>query len=544
MKRIAIAVSIILLLVMFSPYFPILAQPTHIPHQNPVTAKESPNPASLLHFYGSVAELTAARQYQDAQTLLEEVKYAAVPTELWDVIDSCNTAFRELVTTLNNLEVLLDEASTLFSHDQFSDARQKLNAAETTIYGAQLLLKDVETVTDTIGDRLGVFAASAGSEIRQAYEHHQGNLRRLRQLISELDQLRESLVVNPLMVIETKFYYPTFLEVSAPETAYPGLPITISGQVSSTGDNVDRTVKVRLDNIQLAEETIQGQFSLQITPPPQISTGQHSLTVVVTPQGNYADASKSLPINISVIPIRAEIQVPPLIIIPKTIRISGKVHHGLTPVEDAKVSLVFRGATTMVKTSADGSFTTTIEAPFDLSLVGPQELTTRIEPVEPWYASLAIKRGIFTINPAIIGVMLVVFVSLGLLVRSRVRTRLPSPREEMVIPQAELPEVPTVTLPEPKYEFPGIKGRILSAYLNGLGAVEKVTGIPMAPHATLREFVNAVSPLLSTAIKPFTELTVIVENVLYSSHKLDENTAAKAEQLAAIIKEELHSGAA
>lgn len=114
----------------------------------------------------------------------------------------------------------------------------------------------------------------------------------------------------------------------------------------------------------------------------------------------------------------------------------------------------------------------------------------------------------------------------------------------MVIPQAELPELPGVTPPEPKYKFTGIKGKILSAYLSGLEAVEEVAGIALAPYTTLREFVNAASPRLPGAIKPFTELTTIAENALYSSHKLDENTAANAELLAGITKEELHNGAA
>ncbi len=115
----------------------------------------------------------------------------------------------------------------------------------------------------------------------------------------------------------------------------------------------------------------------------------------------------------------------------------------------------------------------------------------------------------------------------------------------MVIPEPGLREPLIVApAPRPRYEFSGTKGRVLSAYLSGLGIVEKVTGIPMAPQTTLREFLNAAASQLPTAIKPFVELTLVAENALYSTHKLDEDTAAKAERLAAIIKEELYSGAA
>ncbi len=221
------------------------------------------------------------------------------------------------------------------------------------------------------------------------------------------------------------------------------------------------------------------------------------------------------------------------------------MYHDLNPIQDARVSFVFRGSSTTVKPATDGSFTATIEAPLNLSLVGPQELGITVEPVEPWYTSLETKRQIFVINPAIIGVMLVASISLGLLVFNRVRTRPPGRREKMVIPEARLREpLIVVPTPRPRYEFSGTRGRVLSAYLNGLGVVEKVTGIPMAPHTTLREFPNAVAPQLPTAIKPFIELTLIAENALYSARKLDESTAAKAEQLAAIIKQELYGGTA
>ena len=140
--------------------------------------------------------------------------------------------------------------------------------------------------------------------------------------------------------------------------------------------------------------------------------------------------------------------------------------------------------------------------------------------------------------------MLLAFISLGLLVYNRVRTRPSSPRGERVIPEAEFREPLTVTPSRPKYEFTGIKGRILTAYLNVLGTVEEATGIPTAPHITLREFLNAATPRLPAAVKSFTELTLMAETALYSVQELDENTTTRAEQLAGTIKEELHSGAA
>lgn len=667
MKRLAIVLSIIILLATISPGFSILAQPTHTPHENPAATKSSSDLAALLLSYSKTFDLIATRQYQDAQSVLNELEQANIPDELRYIIDRYNTLTQELLTTLDNLESLLDEASILLSCNQISDAKEKLDEAEAITYDTQFLLKDIEAATNTLGDRLGVPAAPATSQIRQAYDHLEQSLHPPRQLSNELNQLQQSLADrrqtqtielmptelslsispasafvgnsitasgrltsdgNPLAnrkltlfldseplvtttdldgsyatkitipyeyvstmtlnavyvpsgdddvdtylasksspVVVNTMSHSTLLEVSAPETAHPGLPITISGQVSSTGDNIERTIKVLWDNTQLAEETIQGQFSLEITPPPQTSTEEHSLTVVATPQGRYSGTSKKLGIDISRLSIQTDIQVPQFIIMLEPIQIRGKVSHNLAPVQDARVSLAFRQSSTTAKTATDGSFTatmrlprlsvptsvsanpffattTTVELPLDLSLVGPQQLTITIEPVEPWYAPFQIERWVFTVNPLNIGLMLVAFLSLGLLVYNQVRTRVPKIRKEKVIPQPQVRELPAVTpTVEHKHKFTGIKGRILSAYISGLEAVEKITSISMTAHVTLREFLKTTTPWLPTAIKPFSELTTIAEVALYSAHRLDEDIAIRAEQLATTVKEELHSEA-
>ena len=644
MKKFAIALSTMILLAMLSPCFYILAQPTHTPHENPGIAKESPNLISLLLFYSNVFDLAATRAYTDATSMLDKLEDANVPDDLRYLINRYSTLSQQLFTTLDNLETLLSEVETLIARYQVSEARQMLDNAGVALHDAQFLLDDIEMATSTLGDKLGVFAAKAGSQIRLAYDHLDRALRRLRQLTDEFHQLQASLAeiqgtqaveliptelslsitpasvfvgdnitasgrltadgnplanrkltlllddeslvtttdlnglyttnmsvlhkygatmtlkavytpaddnidtyqacTSPPVVINANFY-PTFLKVSVPETGYPGQSVTISGQISPTGGAGDRTVRVLLDDTQLTEEMKQSQFNIQITLPPQVSTGEHSLTVVVTPQGRYFGVSKDLTINTSRIPIRVEIQKPLLVLIPKSIEVSGEVRRSLGPLEDARVRLSFEDSSTEVKTSANGSFTTTIDVPSDLFSVGPQEFRITIEPAEPWYAPAQITGQMFIISPANIGLMSAAFVSLGLVVFNRVRPRLPSRREKIVIPEATLQELfIAAQAPRPEHELGGIKDRILSAYLNGLGVVEKVTGTPMAPHTTLREFLNTAAPQLPAAIKPFVELTLIAENTFYSAHKFEESTAARAEQLVVIIKEELYGGAA
>lgn len=542
MKRLALALSIIILLVILSPVFSIYAQPSHTPHENPATTGSSPDSIALLLAYGSVFDFAATRQYQDAHRLLIELEKAHIPDEIEYIIEQYSTLSRQLFNALNYAESLLDEASKLFTSNQLADARAKLDSAGVTIGEAQFLLKDIETATSKLADSLGIFAASALGQTRQAFARLQESLERLRQLTDELNQLRESLKRNPRMIIKTSFHYATSLEISAPGTAYPGLPFTINGQVSSTGSHIDRTVRILLDNTQLIEATIRDEFSFDIITPPQTSTGKHNLTIMVPPQGRYLGASRKLDIGISRIPLQADIQVPQLIIVPRTIQVSGKISHQLAPVSGAGVNLAFKQSSATVITAADGSFTTSLDVPFDLHLIGPQELIVTVAPVEPWYAVLQTETRILAINPANLGLMLVVFLSFGLLTYTRTRNRPTLKRKEEVIPHPPTTETPRPALTtRPRYQFTGTRGSILSAYKKSLVVVENSAGIPMTAHITLREYLKIVTPQLPDAAKPFTELTAIAEVALYSAHRLNVNTATKAEQLAATIQGELYN---
>ena len=77
------------------------------------------------------------------------------------------------------------------------------------------------------------------------------------------------------------------------------------------------------------------------------------------------------------------------------------------------------------------------------------------------------------------------------------------------------------------------------AYGGALKVVEKITGITMEPHRTLREYLNATVPDLSGAAGAFTELTGMAEIVLYSNRDIASDLVEKAEGCAAAIKEEL-----
>src|SRR4030042_797616 len=105
-------------------------------------------------------------------------------------------------------------------------------------------------------------------------------------------------------------------------------------------------------------------------------------------------------------------------------------------------------------------------------------------------------------------------------------------------------EPPPGLFPSPAFK-PGLTAitlRVISAYRAVLSIIEKVTGVIMAPHVTLREFPRMINLSSPDAAEGFAELTTITETALYSPRESPEKTSARAEKLAAAIKEELSNG--
>ena len=258
----------ILLLVVLSPCFSILAQPTRTPHENPATAEASLNPVSLLRFYGNVFDLAAASQYQDAQSRLNELEYANIPDRLRYLIDRYSTLCRQLFTALDELEPLFTEVETLLARYQLNEAKQKLEEIEAAIHDAQLLLDDIEAATDSLSDKLGVFAAAADSRLRLAHDRLKAVLLRLGQLTDELNQLRRSLAeVYQTQVVEL---IPTGLSLSvSPASVFVGDSITVSGRLTGNGNPLaNRKLSLLLDDEPVVITTdLDGSYAIDITIP-------------------------------------------------------------------------------------------------------------------------------------------------------------------------------------------------------------------------------------------------------------------------------------
>ncbi len=639
LKRLTVVLGIVVLLATFLPVFSSLAQPDRRPHENPETAESSPDWSTLLESYGTAFNLSAAGKHQGSQTTISELRKFLAPDTLQYLLENYNTLSDQLVSAHNEIEFLLNEVSALLAQDRKDKAHRLLSESVRITDDAIFLVEDIRTESNNLADMLGIFNLAESSPTRKNYDYLIQNLDQLREHINELARLHQD-IENLPETISTSFYSPTLIQVFSPETAYAGLPTTISGQISSRHGNTNRTVKVLLNEVELIEERVSPQFSLEVTIPPQTPVGKQSLTVRVAPQERYSGVSQRLEVEIT-IPLQAEVKLPRFVLVPRPIQVSGKIFYqlisgqelpssrhqsetvakyvinfndnndrtveiftddaqtaknpifrltslevlipqvppneptvtikvtpqervpglpeapsinisGITqyasvliPIQDVRVEVDFAKNSSQAATTADGSFTSLVKTSLaSLSLFGVEELKITLTPAEPWYTPFQVTRKIIALHPLSLSLMLLVFVSFGVLINKRVKIKPAGTRERQTVSPAASRELPAISYPaKARHELTGVRGSIISAYLRGLEIIEKRTNTLMTAQITLREFLKTTALRISAAAKPFAELTALAEIVLYSAHTPEDDMTTKAANLAAEIKEALDSEA-
>lgn len=338
-------------------------------------------------------------------------------------------------------------------------------------------------------------------------------------------------------------YYSTRLEAAVPAETHPGFPTPITGQVVSAGGDTERTIKVFLDDVLLAEKKIQNHFDFDVSPPVNIEPGKHELILTVLPLQRYSGATMKSKVDITTVLAQVNIVTSSLVVLPWDAVISGKITAQGSPIPDARIETRIGQLTNAGRTASDGSFSIRANMPFSFNLAGPQEVRIAITPTEPWYEPIQIRREVFAINPVnILLILLAAGVLAGLLYR-RVRPAAPAPALQPVVIASPAQRHPSLSAPVLKPEFIGFKGSILTSYLSAVETITSQTGIALEEPMTLREFLKTTAPKIASSLKAFEGLTVIAELALYSTRQLNAEIAAHAEQQASDIRKELHRAA-
>ncbi len=347
-------------------------------------------------------------------------------------------------------------------------------------------------------------------------------------------------------------FYNTVLNVSVPSVAYPGLSLTIKGDVfSQDGAPLNsRQVNVLLDGALIAQvRTDQaGVFTAEPKIASNAKLGVHSLTVTVDPDGLYAEATSQKTLTIQKMASNIQVTVPSFVMLPSKLFINGTVQSASSPLSGANIQIEFANMSATAKTLGDGSFNVTLDIPLNTVFAGYQTLKVLAQPSEPWHAATQKDASIFALNSVSIGIALAASLSVGLVMYFRF-AKARSKNDKKLIGASTVFGVPAkeasaMVIPIPEAKFEGLKGKVLNAYVEALRAVQTVTGESLMPNMTLREYMVATSLKLRGAAEAFSELTALAEKSIYSPYSPKEEDSARAEDLANIVRRTLTNAVA
>ncbi len=340
-------------------------------------------------------------------------------------------------------------------------------------------------------------------------------------------------------------FYRTALDVSVANIAYPGLSLTVKGNVSSQGGTPleGRQIQVRLDNIAVSEQVTdeKGTFTAEVPISAGAKLGNHTLSVTVAPKGVYAGATIQRTLTIQKMPTYVELNTPSFVLLPLTLQINGTVQSESNRLKNASVLVEYANTSTTVKTLSDGTFNLTLDMSLSTFFAGNQEIKVTVQPAEPWQAYTQKNMIVYALNSVSIAVMVtailaIVFIFYNRLTKNSNNKKGMNESAKAVFVAAEKKEVANAEPVSALVKFEDLKGRVLKAYADGLEIVQSASGCIVTSNMTLREFLQISVSKSSKAFALFSELTSMAERTLYSSTPMTQKDAENAEELANKIR--------
>ena len=344
-------------------------------------------------------------------------------------------------------------------------------------------------------------------------------------------------------------FYDTYLELTVPEEAHPGFPMSVNGRITSDGSSLNgRIVEVFLDDGSLPQASGKtgedGQFTLILTPPSDTSVGDHTLNVSVASWQRYAGVSEEITLTITKMVTQVEVRSPYIVFSSSDITITGCVLSGGAPVPGAVVTLTLRGESVETITGEDGEFRAVLHIPLDPTYMGNQAVEVTVIPAEPWYDQTQTEVKTFVANIINIGFLFVALVCIGVVLYTRRRGQVDISLPGQIVTVA--PPVEQVAKDEASKATPHRPhgGGAVGAYYDAVEIVEAVSSVAFEPHMTMREFLKDCRTGLGDVEEDFTILTAIAEKALYSAVAPGDEEITRAENLSQQVQRGLKSGLA
>ena len=325
----------------------------------------------------------------------------------------------------------------------------------------------------------------------------------------------------------TLLYLATGVSFKSPLCAYPGVPLTVEGEVRVEGEpSPSREVKVYLARRLVAEAVsdAEGRFKVNVTPPLDLPPSVYRLAVYVEPRGIASGAWASRNLKLVRVEGALRLKVPSLVVLPSPVAVEGFFTSPL-PSAGGEVRVEVGGAVSVVR-AVNGSFEAHVYLPIASSMTGLYEVKAFYSPDEPWNKEAEASVRVLVVNPLnLVLASLAAFLVVSAARRSRLRPR-PFEEAKPLITEALKPR------PKPRLAvFTGRRGEVVKAYREALERVEDRSGVYMEAYHTLREYLREVLGKLGPIGVFFARLTELAERALYAGLEPSEREVSEAEEL-------------
>ena len=245
----------------------VYAEPRHIPHEDPNKVEDFIDNPSLLLYYADVLNKIGQGDYTNAVDLINQLQYAHIPEEQRQLLDKYSGLINELPNTINVLQDIVNDASSLFSQYRLDEARAKLEEAQSIIDQMETLLADIEADTEKVGENFGVFHALPNSLLFKAWETLQDNIDAMRDIKEEAADMRALLATDIADIYAGNLKATTLTLALSPTAAYVGDSVSVSGTLSSQGKSLSKkTIKILVDGVNASAGTTnsKGKFNISV----------------------------------------------------------------------------------------------------------------------------------------------------------------------------------------------------------------------------------------------------------------------------------------
>ena len=365
-----------------------LAQPTHIPHEDPSKVKETLSPLWLLTYYGNVLSLMSSEDYANALNLIGMMNLTYMPSNVKYVVERFNSLLEALAKKLNQTEDMLTQASTLLNAYRLTEAKSKLEEAGITLGSANITLIELEQALGELAGKVGVFTSPAGSKVREAYNKLVDLTLKLRTLWLKYLELLRSLR-NEASVVEALELKETRLDIWLSRTeAWVGETVEVYGSLTSGGLHLpDRLISITLGGsvVSTIYTNGSGAFTAKLEIP-HIYVSSLTVKAVYRPQGEDVRVyrpceSRELTIKILFHRVELKVEHPSKVYPGRSFEVRG---YALTetggPVYGLTVKASLAGVYDSTSTGSDGYFKLSIRADPRLH-VGIYKLTVESNPM-------------------------------------------------------------------------------------------------------------------------------------------------------------------